>query len=840
MNAPSLRADSRGFLIADSATDIHDLGATMEGVHSDTGAILALLKSSTRAGLLQRQKITNPNGHAIQRAAREVPGQASLPASAVARGAIARVAPPRERDSRGRFVAGAQQPAADLTPVVKAVDSLTRQQAEQRAEEKRAQAAREGRTEAAPAGAGRFRDSQGRFGSGVSAGGSDRGENGGMSRWLARAKPAFSGISRTTSDLDKVDPTVEAAKEAGQLIATPLKAVGAVAKVAGRGFNLGPAKDAAVPWYRRMWQELRQSRRQDSDFNLAQMRMLKEIERKTGGGSGGDKPGLLGGLGGMLGGLLGKGGGLMGGLMGAGKGMLKRLPMLGALFAGGSALASIFGGDDPTKSAEENRKDRFTGAGSGIGALVGGGLGMLLGPVGAIVGGVIGDKVGELVGGWLSTVDWAAVGQQITGAWDSTVGFFRDTWNAATGKLSELAKTVSDAWKSIIAGAKSFLKDKFGIDIDAITAKAEALAAPVVDATKKAAAPVVDAAKAGYEAAKGGAKAAVDYGKERVEKMAAPIGRAAGNAADAVKGVFGGGSKGNKAALMQQATTIADPTERAMFMAQMDHESGGFRSLEENVKYKPAQFLKMYGKRAGITTEDQAKAILSQGEGATAEAMYGGTWGAKNLGNTEAGDGAKFKGRGFTQLTGRANYTAAAKATGLDLVNHPELASDPANAARIAMWYWRSRQGLADAGKAGDVLATTKKINGGTNGLDDRKEKFGKYLAETSKPGFAAGATSAAAAPGGPTAPATVAQAAAPSALPPVAAVSAPAAPPHVSTPSVSLPAAPSVPPTAQASIPVPMNRKAPMQVTIADNRPVSRDLRDRRLAMIATGGLSG
>ncbi|WP_346241505.1 glycoside hydrolase family 19 protein, partial [Streptomyces malaysiensis] len=105
--------------------------------------------------------------------------------------------------------------------------------------------------------------------------------------------------------------------------------------------------------------------------------------------------------------------------------------------------------------------------------------------------------------------------------------------------------------------------------------------------------------------------------------------------------------------------------------------SGGLTSLEENLKYQPDKFLSAYGKRAGISTVDEARAILKQGPEATAEAMYGGEWGRKNLGNTEPGDGHRFRGRGFTQLTGRSNYEAASRDLGIDLVNNPDMAADP-------------------------------------------------------------------------------------------------------------------------------------------------------------------
>ncbi|MFM0608672.1 hypothetical protein PQR05_29500 [Paraburkholderia sediminicola] len=591
--------------------------------------------------------------------------------------------------------------------------------------------------------------------------------------------------------------------------------------VIGRGF--GGGKDGSPSWLRRIVRELRLSRAQAGEFALAEARVLHDIERKTGGGGfSPERAGVLGGIAGGVGGLLGKGGGFLGALLGGGlklgKGALKRLPLLGALFAGGSALASAFGGDDPNKSAEQNRHDRYTGVGSGVGAIVGGALGSLLGPVGTLVGGVIGDKVGELVGDWLSTIDWGKVGDTITGAWDGAVTTVKDTWTKVTDSLSTVVKTVSEAWTGIITGAKAFVKDKFGIDIDAAVEKTKAAIQPAVDFAKEKAKPVVEAVSAGVDVAKQGASAAVDYGKERVEKMAAPYKAAADNTIDWGKGLVGGGSKGNKAAIMRQAASIADPNERAMFLAQMDHESGGFRSMEEDPRYKAKNFLKNFGKRNGITTEAQAQAILDKGQSATFEAMYGGAWGKKNLGNTQAGDAEMFKGRGFTQLTGRANYTAAAKATGLDLVNHPELAADPNNAAKVAMWYWNSKSGLSDAAKTGDVTAATYKINGGYNGLDERAAKFKAYKAMS---------------------PTVTAAAPAPVLPSPVITAAAPAVPPAPPVPPTPAPPPPAPPPTVAANIPQQLNSDGPLEVRVAKETAVGQDLADRRLAQIATGGIS-
>lgn len=93
--------------------------------------------------------------------------------------------------------------------------------------------------------------------------------------------------------------------------------------------------------------------------------------------------------------------------------------------------------------------------------------------------------------------------------------------------------------------------------------------------------------------------------------------------------------------------------------------------------------------------------------------------GRKDLGNVKPGDGVKYKGRGFIQITGRANYTAAAKDLGIDLVNHPELAEKPDVAAKVSLWYWKTRVQPKITNFA-NTKAVTKKVNGGVNGLQDR------------------------------------------------------------------------------------------------------------------------
>lgn len=124
------------------------------------------------------------------------------------------------------------------------------------------------------------------------------------------------------------------------------------------------------------------------------------------------------------------------------------------------------------------------------------------------------------------------------------------------------------------------------------------------------------------------------------------------------------------------------------FMAQLAHESGSFRYMEE----------------------------LASGQAYE---------GRPDLGNTQTGDGKRFKGRGPLQLTGRANYRAFGRRIGIDLERHPEIAAIPSIGLHIALEYWESRSlnALADAD---DILGITKKVNGGLNGLADRKAHLSK------------------------------------------------------------------------------------------------------------------
>lgn len=124
----------------------------------------------------------------------------------------------------------------------------------------------------------------------------------------------------------------------------------------------------------------------------------------------------------------------------------------------------------------------------------------------------------------------------------------------------------------------------------------------------------------------------------------------------------------------------------AHFMAQVGHESGSFKYMEEIA--------------SGAAYEGRA-----------------------NLGNTQPGDGKLFKGRGPIQITGRNNYLFFGRLIGIDLIRHPELAANPSIGLHLACLFWDNRQLNAFA-DADDIDGITRRINGGTNGLADRKARL--------------------------------------------------------------------------------------------------------------------
>jgi putative chitinase len=148
--------------------------------------------------------------------------------------------------------------------------------------------------------------------------------------------------------------------------------------------------------------------------------------------------------------------------------------------------------------------------------------------------------------------------------------------------------------------------------------------------------------------------------------------------------------------------------------------------LQESLNYSVDAILKLFGRhriseadarRYGRTPAQKADQV------ALANILYGGAFGAKNLGNTEQGDGWRFRGRGLKQLTGRSNYKRCGDAIGLDLVGSPNLLLEPGPAAMSAAWFWHAN-GLNALADKSDVVAMTKRINGGDIGLPQRQALF--------------------------------------------------------------------------------------------------------------------
>lgn len=158
---------------------------------------------------------------------------------------------------------------------------------------------------------------------------------------------------------------------------------------------------------------------------------------------------------------------------------------------------------------------------------------------------------------------------------------------------------------------------------------------------------------------------------------------------------------------------INTPLRQAAFIGQCGHECGNFKILEENLNYRAETLMKLWPKR--FPTLEVANQYARNPK-KIANQVY-----ASRMGNRDeaSGDGYRFRGRGCIQLTGHANYFHAGKALGVDFVKEPDLVATPQYAALTAGWFWSTHKcnELADAS---DWVNLTKKINGGTIGLQDR------------------------------------------------------------------------------------------------------------------------
>jgi hypothetical protein len=454
------------------------------------------------------------------------------------------------------------------------------------------------------------RGAGGRFVSGQRpAGSSTKGGAGSASRsgTFSRMNDTLGKLASSLQAADNIDPTVNAMKEVKDVV-SPL----------GRGlFSLfgRTAERKKEVWYRRFLKALQPG---------------GEKKAQPGGGGGGFF-GMGGGAGGgMLGSLLGSAGGtaaggLLGGLLGKGKGLLKgggkllrRIPLLGALVAGGGALASIFG--------DGTREEKYKGVGEAGGMLAGGMAGAKLGAmigtaiapgigtaVGGFLGGVggalLGEKFGSKVGEWTQTlVDsdipgkaveaWNTMTAFIGGAWDSLSKDAKAAWDGITTKAGEwldsakagldsVGKTLSDAGNAV----NDWIKSKTNIDVKKNVSEAVDKVGEVAgnawEKTKSAASTGWSAAK-GYgadalDAAKAGAIAITPNTLKRAYSAGTEAAGKVGGAVVAAGGAFKGSFKGAEARALETGKAytagniggLDDAQTRALVASTALTESGG-------------------------------------------------------------------------------------------------------------------------------------------------------------------------------------------------------------------------------------------------------------------------
>jgi putative chitinase len=164
---------------------------------------------------------------------------------------------------------------------------------------------------------------------------------------------------------------------------------------------------------------------------------------------------------------------------------------------------------------------------------------------------------------------------------------------------------------------------------------------------------------------------------------------------------------------------IDTPQRIAAFIAQCSHESGGFTTIKENLNYRPESLVKLFSKYFDLPTAQRYCALPNKQE-AIANRIY-----ANRMGNGDeaSGDGYKYCGRGLIQLTGKDNYFWFSSSLSITPEDASEYMATFEGAAQSACWFWENNK-LNQWADAGDILTLTKRINGGTIGLEDRVNHY--------------------------------------------------------------------------------------------------------------------
>lgn len=168
---------------------------------------------------------------------------------------------------------------------------------------------------------------------------------------------------------------------------------------------------------------------------------------------------------------------------------------------------------------------------------------------------------------------------------------------------------------------------------------------------------------------------------------------------------------------------INTPQRLAAFMAQCAHESGGFTAIKENLNYRPTSLVALFKKYFDLPTATHYCSLPNKQE-AIANRIY-----ANRMGNgpEESGDGFRYCGRGLIQLTGKSNYQAFADSLQITPEEASEYLATFEGAAQSACWFWEANN-LNQWADKGDIVTLTKRINGGTIGLEDRIKHYNHAL----------------------------------------------------------------------------------------------------------------
>ena len=170
-----------------------------------------------------------------------------------------------------------------------------------------------------------------------------------------------------------------------------------------------------------------------------------------------------------------------------------------------------------------------------------------------------------------------------------------------------------------------------------------------------------------------------------------------------------------------QEFAIDSPYRIAGFISQTAHESAEFKFVSENLNYSAASLMRVWSQRFPTVEIAQRYAMNPE---KIANRAY-----CDRMGNGDetSGDGWKYRGRGLIQLTGKNNYVAYSMACDNEALQYPDIVAEPKYAAESAGWFWNVNR-LNQLADAQDIVGMTKRINGGTHGLDDRQMKYSKIM----------------------------------------------------------------------------------------------------------------